>query len=133
MACKFVQATTVMTDVCTKPMSDDEYVDSLVSESPEAKKRRYQRDPMSECTDPDCWITQKHRGGDSDEWCVRKPTPNLYCQKDTSHGSRGPSLFPFWLAELRSSAASSSTNGRQSRREGIFYKCSRDKVGPYQL
>ena len=45
---KFVQATTVMTDVSTGPISDDECVDSVPPESPEAKKRRYQRDPMSD-------------------------------------------------------------------------------------
>ena len=77
MACKFVQATTVMTDVCTKPMSDDEYLDSFVSESPEAKKRRFQRDPMSECTDPDFWITQKNRGGDSDEVSIHDSQPPM--------------------------------------------------------
>ena len=41
----------------TNPISDDECVDSVVSESPEAKKRRYRRDPMSECSDRDFWIT----------------------------------------------------------------------------
>ena len=67
MACKFVQATVVMTDVSTDPVLDDECVDSIVSESPEAKKRRYQRDPMSECSDPDYWISQNHHCGSSDE------------------------------------------------------------------
>ena len=77
MACKFVQATTVMTDVCTNPMSDDECVDSVVSESPEAKKRRYRRDPMSECSDPYFWITQNHHGGDSDEVSMHDSQPPM--------------------------------------------------------
>ena len=77
MACKCVQATTLMTDVCTNPMSDDECVNSVVSESPEAKKRRYRRDPMSECSDPDFWITQNHHGGDSDEVSMHDSQPPM--------------------------------------------------------